>query len=125
MVSVSLLPHAFSEVVPNRPVAVVDAAVATMRHIFRPHRLHRVDPGTACDLCKFLTYLENVMGRRLVFYAETAEELSFDEMWLSALFKAMERKDSLSYRFLLQQRLSRAQASEAHFLACRARSFLE
>lgn len=62
-----------------------------------------------------------LLGRPLRALASGTDEVSFDEAWLLSIFEAMERDDQGSYAFLLQTRLKRLDASDVHFLLCRAR----
>lgn len=77
------------------------------------------------DLVRFLDFIASRSARRLVFHAPGSPDVSFDEAWCLSLFAARDRQDEPSYRFLLQSRLSRDAASEAHFLACRAQLVLD
>ncbi|MEM9394494.1 MAG: hypothetical protein AAGA38_11585 [Pseudomonadota bacterium] len=65
--------------------------------------------------------LSILLGRPLCAFAAGTNEVSFDEAWLLSIFEAMERDDQGSYAFLLRTRLKRLDASDVHFLLCRAR----
>ncbi|MDJ0994106.1 MAG: hypothetical protein QNI90_11055 [Dinoroseobacter sp.] len=69
--------------------------------------------------------LSVLLGRPLRSFASGTDQLSFDEAWLLSVFEAMQRDDNDSYAFLLRTRLKRLDASDVHFLLCRARSALE
>lgn len=66
-----------------------------------------------------------LMGRPLRSFSHGTSQVSFDEAWLLSIFEAMDREDSSSYGFLLRTRLKRLDASDVHFLLCRARSALD
>lgn len=72
------------------------------------------------DMAELISFLEEIFGERLVVHPPFSEPRSFDENWLCALLRAQRDVDIPSYRFLLSRRMSAEQASEAHFLICRA-----
>ena len=72
-----------------------------------------------------LARLPKALGRRLVFFEATSHEMSFDEAWLLNLFDAVHKLDHDRYCFAMRSRMSRAQASELHFLVCKAARALD
>ncbi|WP_425093316.1 hypothetical protein [Tropicimonas sp. S265A] len=66
-----------------------------------------------------------LLGRPLRSFSAGTLVASFDEAWLLSLFDAAARDDAMSYGFLLRTRLKRSDASEVHFLVCRAQSALD
>lgn len=97
-----------------------DPVLERVRERARPLRLHPLEQGEADDLGRLLVFVEASIGRRLSILRPSTVEKSFDEDWLSAIFRARLRGDGASYRFLLLSRMTKDKASEAHFLVCRA-----
>ena len=116
----------WSTAVEIAPEYTLDPLLSTLRLIARQQRLKPMDPDApGHPLARLMARLSQCLGRTLVFHPCGAVERSFDESWLLALFHARMRCDGDSYRFLLNSRLSREQASEVHFLIAHAHLTLD
>lgn len=102
------------------PVPLVqDPALVLLRVLMRKCRAKaRVEVFEACALLlhapkegaqdyadTLLRVLDSALPKRPVIHSVTAQERSFDESWLLALFAAISREDHASVTFLLRARL--------------------
>jgi hypothetical protein len=90
----------------------------TLRAAGRKARLSGVTNGSPMQA--LLAALPDALGRRMRFHEPSAQEKSFDEVWLENLLDAARQGDEARYRFALLSRMSREQASRLHFLVCKA-----
>jgi len=110
--------------VPNRFPAPVDRPMpAGLRATGRRLRLSGRTAGD--PMGELLAALPAALGRRMRFYEPTAAEQSFDEAWLANALDAVRKGDEPRYRFAMLSRMSKARASELHFLMCRAANRLD
>ncbi|WP_227271478.1 hypothetical protein [Roseobacter weihaiensis] len=99
---------------PDRPASCGITALRKSGHVARLH-------GSSNDpLVSVLLSLSSVLHKRLVFFEDTAPEVSFDEAWLLNLFDAVRAGDKDRYCFALLSRMSKADAAEIHFAVCKA-----
>ncbi|SFS06284.1 hypothetical protein [Yoonia litorea] len=89
-----------------------------MRATGRKLRLSGVTSGD--PMGELLAALPDALGRRMRFFEPTAEEQSFDELWLANALDAVRAGDEPRYRFAMLSRMSKARAASLHFLMCRA-----
>ncbi len=72
-----------------------------------------------------LRALPDRLGKRLVFFEPGASDVSFDERWVLNLLDALRQRDTDRYQFAMLSRLTKADAAELHFIACKAARTLD
>ncbi|MEE4188149.1 MAG: hypothetical protein V2I76_06845 [Roseobacter sp.] len=98
------------------------AGLSTLRRYARAGRLFGRDMD---PLATLLRVLQERLGKRLVFFEPGASDVSFDERWVLNLLDALRARDTDRYQFAMLSRLTKADAAEVHFVACKAARILD
>jgi hypothetical protein len=105
-----------SSLVPNRG----RQAPVGLEEVRRAAKTARLSSNASDALVALIQALPAVLGKRLVVYEAGARDTSFDEAWLLNAFEAIRQGDTDRYCFAMLSRMKRVEATELHFLMCKA-----